>query len=145
MSYKCIECGNIFECGEQESWVEPHGEMLCGCPLCHGNYEETVSCAICGSEHLEDELNGGVCDECVDEYRKDFKTCYNISLCEEEQISINAFLASIFDKSDIEAILIEYIKERMPDVDCGKFIDSDISWFGERLAEEVKKNERKKK
>ena len=144
MSYICLDCGNIFEDGEIESWVEPHGETMYGCPMCRGNYEEAVACSVCGSEHLEEDLNGGVCDDCINGYRRDFDFCYHISLCEEENISINALLISLFDKSDIEAILIEHIKNKMPDVDCSQFIDEDISWFGERLAEEVRKNEQAK-
>ena len=118
---------------------------MSGCPLCKGDYEETVKCSICGSEHLEDELNGGVCDECIDEYRKDFQTCYEVSFGETEDIKINALLASLFDVSDIEQILKEYIRDKWQDVDCSQFIDEDKSWFGERLVEEVKKNENSKK
>lgn len=147
MAYKCIECGNIFEEGEQAVWSESRGEywgqacseMMDGCPLCKGDYEENTRCAICGSEHLDDELNGGVCNECIDEYRKDFNACYDLCWNEKESIKINALLASLFDVGDIEAILVEYIKEKWQDVDCSPFIDSDISWFGEKLAEEVKK------
>lgn len=152
MSYKCLECGHIFENGEEAVWNENRGECwglpsyeeMSGCPLCKGNYEQTIPCEICGSEHLEDELNGGVCEECIDEYRKKFDICYNISLCEEKEITINALLATLFDRSDIEAILVEYIKKRTPDIDCSKFINEDKSWFGERLSEEVKNNENSK-
>lgn len=153
MAYKCLECGNIFEEGEQAHWSESRGEYwgtpcseeMSGCPLCKGDYEETTPCKICGSEHLEDELYGGVCNECIDEYRKDFNACYEVSFGETEEIKINALLASLFDVSDIEQILKEYIRDKWQDVDCGPFIDSDISWFGERLAEEAKKNENCKK
>ena len=152
MSYKCLDCGHIFEYGEEAVWSEFRGECfgvesyekMDGCPLCRGDYEETVKCSICGSEHLEDELNGGVCDECIDEYRKDFQTCYEVSFGETEDIKINALLASLFDVSDIEQILKEYIRDRWQDVDCSQFIDEDKSWFGERIAEEVKKNENAK-
>ena len=152
MAYKCLGCGDIFEEGEQARWNESRGECwgthcsehMSGCPLCKGEYEETVQCAVCGSEHLEDELNGGVCDECIDEYRKNFNACYELSIGETTEIKINSLLASLFDVSDIEQILKEYIRERWQDVSCDKFIDEDISWFGERIAEEVKKNEQAK-
>lgn len=147
MFYKCLECGHIFEEGEEAVWYDTHGlerppyEKMSGCPICKGAYEETVQCAVCGSEHLEDELNGGVCDECIDEYRKDFNSCYELSFGEKTEIKINSLLASLFDVSDIEQILKEYIREKYPDVDCSQFIDEDKSWFGERIAEEVKNNE----
>lgn len=140
--YICTECGEVFD---NISWrIEPHGEELCGCPYCGGTAQKAKKCGVCGLYYSEEELSGGVCDECIDKYKKDFDTCYNISLGEETDISINALLASLIDKSDIEAILIEHIKKRMPDVDCSPFIDEDIYWFGEKLVEEVKKNENAK-
>lgn len=147
MSYKCLECGNIFEEGEQARWTETLGEFfgsyrsreMIGCPLCRGAYEKTVPCAVCGSEHLEDELSGGVCDECIDEYRKNFNACYELLAEEKTEIKINSLLASLFDVSDIEQILKEYIRDKWQDVDCSQFIDEDVLWFAEKIAEEVKK------
>ena len=153
MSYKCLECGHIFEEGEQarrrerrgEFWGAPCLEEMSGCPLCHGDYEKTKPCKICGSEHLEDELNGGVCDECIDEYRKNFDACYELSIGETTKIEINSLLASLFEVSDIEQILKDHVRDKWHDVDCSPFIDKDILWFGEKLAKEVKKNENSKK
>lgn len=150
MAYKCVRCGNIFEEGEEAVWTESHGldcppyEKWSGCPVCHGNFEETVRCAVCGSEHLENELNGGVCDDCIDAYRKNFDFCYNLSIGEETTISINSLLASLFDVSDIEQILKEHIRNRWQEVDCTPFVENDKDWFGEKLAEEVRRNENKK-
>lgn len=151
MAYCCLDCGHIFEEGEESFWNEdgeywgtPFSQRMSGCPICKGEYEETVQCAVCGSEHLEDELNGGVCDECIDEYRKNFNACYELSIEEKTEIKINSLLASLFEVSDIEQILKEYICDKWQDVDCGQFIDADKSWFGEKIAEEVKKNENAK-
>lgn len=152
MAYKCLECGHIFEEGEQARWCESRGEFwgmpceesMIGCPLCKGNFEETTLCLACGSEHLESELNGGVCDTCIDEYRKDFNACYKLSVGDTVKIEINALLASLFDVSDIELILKEYIRDKWQDVDCSPFIDADICGFGEKIAEEVMKNENQK-
>lgn len=68
MSYKCLECGHIFEEGEQSFWKEPHGERLSGCPICDGSYEECVSCNHCGADHLKEELYDGWCVECLEDY-----------------------------------------------------------------------------
>ena len=143
MAYICLECGHIFEEGEQVNWIERHGfdygggEEFSGCPRCGGGYEESVPCVICSSEHLNEDLHGGVCDECIDEYRKDFNALYNLTIGEKEEIKINSLLTSLFEPSDIEAILIEHIEKNMPDVDCSYYIDNDIEWFGEFLAKEV--------
>lgn len=149
---KCLECGHVFSEYDLNTWEESRGEhfgipcyeKISGCPICEGDYEETVQCAVCGSEHLEDELFGGVCSECIDEYRKDFNACYEISIGETKEIKINALLASLFDVSDIEQILKEYIREKWKDVDCSQFIDEDIQWFGEKISEEVKNGENSK-
>ena len=150
--FKCLECGHVFSEYDLNTWEESRGEhfgipcyeKMSGCPICEGDYEETVQCAVCGSEHLEDELFGGVCSECIDEYRKDFNACYEISIGETKEIKINALLASLFDVSDIEKILKEYIRDKWKDVDCSQFIDEDIQWFGEKISEEVKNGENSK-
>lgn len=140
--YICTECMEVFE--NLSWWTEPHGEEMCGCPYCGGTAQEAKKCEICNEYYLEEELHGGVCDKCIGEYRKDFNACYKVSLGETTEIEINSLLASLFDAGDIEQILKEYIRNRWQDVSCDKFIDEDKSWFGERLAEEVKKNENTK-
>jgi hypothetical protein len=145
MTYICLDCGHIFEEGEEARWSESRGEFwgvasyenMSGCPKCKGNYAKASSCKKCGSAHLEDELNGGVCDDCINEYRKDFDACYKMALCEQTEIKINSLLATLFCESDIEQILIEHIKKNFPNIDCSEYIDSDIYWFGEQIAKEV--------
>ena len=149
MAYRCLDCGRVFEEGEQSYWSESRGEywgMPCweemvGCPFCGGDYEETTPCDICGGGYEKEELSGGVCKHCIDEYRKNFDVCYEVSICETTPIEINSLLASLFEPSDIEAILKKYIKENCQDIDCSRFINEDISWFGEMLAKEVNKDE----
>ena len=147
MIFKCVDCGHIFEEGEERRWEEERGECggilayesMSGCPICEGNYEEAVRCEICGCLQFENEIFGGVCERCIDEHRKDFETCYKIGAEDEQEISINGLLLTLFDKAEIESILYNHIKERCPDIDCSDFIDSDTSWFGEQLAKEVNK------
>lgn len=140
MALKCNECGHIFDDCERAVWREAHGELFSGCPICRGSYEETKQCKICGGEFLEDELLGGcVCDDCVEEYKRDFETCYAISeATEKQEIKINALLASLVGVSKIEAVLYHILKEK-GDVDCSVFINQDKDWFAEKLIEEVKK------
>lgn len=154
MAYKCLNCGHIFEEGEQKEFRDflgeycgrPVYETTSGCPHCGGSYEKTVPCEICGSEHLDEELCGGVCEECFDEHKNDFEVCKKFADddCDTEFIEINAFLASVFDAADIEQILMDFLRNKMPDVDCRNFINNDKSWFGEKLVKEVSKNENKK-
>ena len=155
MTYKCLECGHIFEEGEEghyfengQYWGAPYSQKISCCPLCKGDYEETVPCEICGSEHLEDELISGICEECWENYRYDINTCYEIGKSETDSIELNSFIVSLFDREEMEEILLKALfqEEKIHGkVDCQKFIDADKSWFAERLAEEVKKNENSKK
>ena len=142
--FKCLKCGNLFKEGEQEKWIEPHGEELSGCPMCFGAYEETTKCEICGEEHLKRDLIEGVCQECFNEHSKSIDTCYKVSKSEKETIKINAFLAEMFDTETIEEILMQHLKETPNYLDAHKsnmqnFVNSDKSWFAEKIVEVVKK------
>ena len=73
MMYRCKECGNLFEEGEQAVWEERHGldsppyEKWSGCRVCYGDYEEVHQCKKCGDWHSEDELYSGWCEKCLRE------------------------------------------------------------------------------
>ena len=90
---------------------------------------------------MEDELNGGcVCDDCVEEYKRDLETCYAIAeTTEKQEIKINALLASLFDVDEIEAILYQQLESVKSNIDCSAFINEDKDWFADKLAEEVSK------
>ena len=148
MAFKCLECGHIFEEGEQATWYErhPYGigtalEEFSGCPLCKGDFEETKQCKICGGEFLENELNGGyVCEDCVEEYKRDLITCYAIAeTTEKQEIKINALLVSAFDITEIEEILYQQLESVGNNNDFSAFINEDKDWFAEQLDKEVNK------
>ena len=75
MMYRCCECGNLFEEGEQAVWYENQGEChgvtamerFSGCPICHEDYEEVHQCKECGECHSDDELYEGWCEKCLRE------------------------------------------------------------------------------
>jgi hypothetical protein len=156
MSYICLDCGNIFEEGEQITFQENRGELfgvpcskkISGCPVCGGEYEESTQCSICGSEHLEEDLNGGLCDECIDKYKNDIDMCFRVGKGDTEAVEINCFLASMFEKEEIEDLLFETLKEKNRymrvyiKADCERFVNSDRSWFAERLLEELEKEKK---
>ena len=149
MAFKCLDCGHIFEEGEQAIWREyvgechgsPAYEEFSGCPICKGDFEETKQCEICGGEFLEEELNGDcVCDDCVEEYKRDLKICYAIAEKEEKkEIKINALLVSSFDVTEIEEILYQQLESLGNNNNFSDFINEDKDWFAEKLAEEVSK------
>lgn len=147
MMVKCLKCGALFDEDsarvEKEDygfyWGEPCYRSTRGCPICGGQYEETKQCAICGEDFLPDDLTSGVCSECIDNYRHDFKTCYKVSQNEPPmKMEINALLYYLFDSTEIEQILKDYINARWLDVDCSEYIDMDKMWFAENLVKELK-------
>jgi hypothetical protein len=74
--FVCLECGHIFEEGEESRWLEKHGldtppyEEWSGCPICKGGYEEIEPCKICGS--YSKELNFDCCMDCNDDLLNKF-------------------------------------------------------------------------
>lgn len=74
--YKCVECGHLFEEGEEAVWAEDRGEFwgrpvteeCSGCPDCRGDYEEVYQCESCEEWFFEDEMYGhSICKKCYKE------------------------------------------------------------------------------
>ena len=91
--FKCLECGNLFEEGEQAEWVEMHGfnygngEKWSGCPICKGDYEEIKPCKICGSyDHDYDEE---YCNACKKDVQKRFSAFIEKEFTKEERELLN--------------------------------------------------------
>lgn len=132
--YVCLECGHVFD-DDFSVWTEPHGERRCGCPSCRGEFEEAVECEICGGYFADSDLNSGVCEFCIEDLGNNLEVCYEISKDEKEDIKINAFLAAVLSAEEIEEVLIDYLKNNKPNIDCKGFINQDIGWFAEKLKE----------
>ena len=147
--YKCLECGHLFEEGEQTSWEEDRGEYwgspcsekMYGCPNCRGNFEKTVSCKICGKKCLKDKLINDVCEECINKNKENIDLCFEIAESENEKIELNCFLTSVFTKDEIEEILLERLKlskKISHKLNFDDFVNQDKSWFAERMIEVLK-------
>lgn len=148
----CKKCGYTFEDCDISSWEESRGEYwgepctetMTGCPKCHGEYAEAAKCNMCGNYIHEDNIYGGVCQECIDD-NNDFETCLAISRRDQKiEIKINRLIYTLLgDEDEIETVLLEYIRSRK-NIDCADYINEDVSWFGEQLVKEVRKNENAK-
>ena len=89
MHYKCKECGNVFEEGEQATWEEhhPYGmgyatETFSGCPVCEGSYKEIEPCKICGT--LDHDIEESFCDVCKEEFEKNLEFVLSQNFSEAE-------------------------------------------------------------
>lgn len=144
MMYKCLDCGRIFEDSEFAEWIEPHGEIMIGCPCCKSeDCEEAVECLICGEIHPCSELVEDVCEKCISDYRYDHEMCFKVGAHEKESVSLNSFITQMFDADEIEDVMFKHLKEMGfifgRKIDCSKFILSDKHFFAENLVEEVNK------
>lgn len=145
----CLNCGEVFDENNIGNTTENrgyYGDEKCSakiscCPICAGEYEEAAQCKICGEYHPKDDLTGGVCEECLDDYRRDFDVCYKISVDarETQKVNINRLIYHLLGVEEINNTLAEYIRTNMNGVDCSEYIEEDEEWFCEKLAKEVNK------
>lgn len=143
MSYKCLECGHIFDEGEQ--WYEdrgaPYRELMSGCPMCYGDYAPTERCEICGSEHLPDELCNGICEECLMFYAEDLEVCHEIGNDCYFDVKINSFLAQVFTEQEIDKILFGALRQNIDEniTRAIQWVNADREWFAEGLEQRRRK------
>ena len=155
MMYRCENCGNLFEEGEQAVWEENHGldsppyETWSGCPICRGDYEEVNQCKKCGDWHSEDELYDGWCEKCLREtinYDTFFEYCEANNDEQYLDIFVMSELLGGMDCPDnisyeLHQLMIETYKRRVADVkllkgkfdfleDCIRFVMDDDGSIG---------------
>ena len=115
--YKCTECGNLFEEGEQAIWYENQGEChgvtamerFSGCPVCKGDYEEVHQCKECGSWHTNDELYEGWCEKCL-----------------RETINYDTFFEYCEANKDWQYLDIFMMSELLGGMDCPRNISTEF-------------------
>lgn len=103
--YKCVDCGHIFDDGEQDVIRDYHREVdggfyeeFAGCPICGGDFTETTSCKKCHGEFLRDELIAGYyCEECLQDALTvgnflGFAEYADRSFCESELHTVEHFM-----------------------------------------------------
>lgn len=91
--YKCLDCGHLFEDGEQARWVEKYGfehengENFSGCPLCKSDYDEIEPCKICGT--YDHGCQEEYCDNCKKDVKKRFSEFVEKEFTKEERELLN--------------------------------------------------------
>ena len=93
MMYRCVECGHLFEDGEQVRWTEDHGEEWSGCPICKSEYEEVRICKNCGKWHTKNELFDGWCESCLIE-QIDYDTFFEYCEAHKDENYLDLFVMS---------------------------------------------------
>ena len=131
--YKCIDCGHLFEDGEQAVWYENQGEChgvismerFSGCPVCGGDYDEVHQCKKCGEWHTEGELYDGWCEKCIretinydtffeyceankdEQYLDTFVMCYLLN-CDQDEVPK-------YPSLEFHQLMVETYKRRVAD------------------------------
>ena len=157
MMYKCRECGNLFEEGEQAVWYENQGEChgvtamerFSGCPICHEDYEEVHQCKECGDWHSEYELYYGWCEKCLRE-SINYDTFFEYCEANKEGRYLDTFVMCYllncdevpkYPSLDFHYLMIETYKRRVADAkllkgpfdflaDCVRFVMEDDGSIG---------------
>ena len=153
--YKCTECGNLFEEGEQVTWEEHHGldsplyEKWNGCPVCKGGYEEVYQCDQCGDWHTEDELYDGWCEKCLRE-TINYDTFFEYCEANKDENYLDMFVMQYllncddvpkYPSFEFHQLMAETYKRRVADAkllkgrfdflaDCVRFIMDDDGYSG---------------
>ena len=134
MMYRCCNCGNLFEEGEQAVWEERHGfidgpfEKWSGCPLCKSDYEEVHQCNECGDWHTENELYDGWCEKCLRE-TINYDTFFEYCEANKDEQYLDTFVMC-------EILNCEYV----PKISSDEFHDLMVETY-KRRAEEAALND----
>ena len=152
MMYRCCECGNLFEEGEQAVWYEHQGEChgvtamerFSGCPGCNGDQEEVSQCKECGDCHTDDELYNGWCENCMLE-TSTYDTFFEYCEANKEERYLDTFVMFYllncdevpkYPSYEFHQLMVETYKRRVADAkllkgkfdfleDCIRFIMDD--------------------
>ena len=170
MMYRCLNCGNLFEEGEQSTWYENQGEChgsiamgrFDGCPVCRGDYEEVYQCKECGDWHSEGDLYDGWCEKCLRE-TINYDTFLEYCEANSDEQYLDIFMMSDFLCMDcpdnvspeFHLLMVETYKRKVADAKllrgkfdflshCVRFIMDDDGYSGrENYADWLNKLERK--
>ena len=140
--YECLICDRRFH--EFDVQVDEFGGKKAVCPYCKGEIEDLYECKVCGGLYSDDELESGVCRECIDKHTT-FDNCIEFGNDCKVNVKINGFVAYVLSSEQINEILIREAKkanEIIPfeTTEQLEFVASDTGWF----AEQILKKERNK-
>ena len=155
--YKCIDCGHLFEEGEQSVWYENQGEChgviaierFSGCPVCKGDYEEVHQCKKCGEWKYDDELYNGWCEKCLRD-TINYDTFFEYCEANKDEQYLDSFMMFYLlggmdcpDKvsPEFHQLMVETYKRRVADAkllgggfdflaDCVRFVMDDDGYSG---------------
>lgn len=118
MAYQCLDCGNLFEEGEEVRWTESHGnnylpcEEFYGCPVCRGAYTDAPTCKECGEDFKAEDLYAGFCEDCLHEAI----TYESFLEYAEDSDLLVPFMFDAWFEAPTPAVITERLRESMRDI-----------------------------
>lgn len=136
----CEDCGRTLHEDDlvtQKSYVSDYAggcyEEYSTCP-CGGDVEEAEMCVCCGEYFKKDELTDGICEDCL---KEQMSVDNAIEAGNEAKVTVelNGFLASVFNESVIERLMLDEFEKIIDASDDGAMaaIDKAEEWCREDL------------
>lgn len=108
--YICLHCGHEFEETAAKNYDSATGTWEECCPNCGSeDFEEAIKCRICGEVHVDEDMIGQVCKECLDK-SVTFGNALRYGADRKEDVEINGFLTWIYSPEEIESILLKNLQ-----------------------------------
>ena len=147
--YICEDCGKIveeqpveYEClrmSEEFSSYITTRSMPLECS-CGGTFVKAETCIKCGDYTANSYC---ICESCLED-AKTVDNCLEIGEEWQDNVKLNGFLMTFFDKADIEHILIEHIKNS-PNKAIQKAVDEYYNYDEDYFMGWVQKKWKKEK
>lgn len=110
----CLHCGHTFD---PEEIVSKYYDRATGtydreeCPK-YGSedIEEGMECCVCGEVHIEENMIGQVCNDCLNK-SVTFGNALRYGKERKESVEIHGFLKWIYSAEEIESILLKNLQE----------------------------------
>lgn len=91
--FYCEDCDRFFEETKMMLKVEDdigYQQYIEVCPFCHNDYlQETEICARCGKDVAREDIDDGMCKECLDELRSEALEFIKKYSTQEQEIIID--------------------------------------------------------
>lgn len=147
--YVCDSCGNVVDEDDLPTYEEDFGfdtsvgwksmkQSFVDSCSCGGNFVEGEKCYQCQEYFDPDKLEGGVCENCL-EQEATFDNAIKLGDENQEEIAINGYLASSFTTTQIEEVLTKHLIEAQKitpakiNKEAKDYCLDDKSCFGEWL------------
>lgn len=125
--FKCLDCGHIFEEGEQKTHYENRDaffgasahEVFSCCPVCNGSYKKADRCILCDKIHFSDDLVNGVCKDCA-----------------EKSVTYDSALEYLLTRDELKDFCYYFLKQKEKGTNEDEVKNEAKQWFKRQVLED---------